>query len=310
MYESVIEPYRSLHLCLHNSSYHLLPHFSSDNNTISIHEVNMKLSTLLPLAAIGSAFVIVDEDVLNQIGIESKDTSKSFLDKYPSKDDVVSYVEGTFEDVAAFSGNALDKAFHAVSDAASFQCHSSMTAFDPQSWLNTAVSSFEDAEETEEVDVLEAMEAVENRPKKPRRRPHHKKPHHHRKPNMTIWEMISKSKYTTRLAKLVSEFDDLVDMLNGTSSNITLFAPTDAAFEKIPHHHKKKPSKELIKNVLAYHVSPGFYPAHRVLFTHTIPSAYNEKRLGGEPQRLRVGLGLFKGLNINFFSKIVAADIV
>lgn len=270
----------------------------------------MKLSTLLSLAALGSAFVIVDEAALSQIPIESKDTSKSFLGELPSKDDVVSYVEGTFEQVAAFPGNALDEAFNAIGDAASFQCHSSMTAFDTQSWLNTAVSSFEDDEETEDFDILEAMEAAEDRPKKPHRRPHHKKPHHHHKPNMTIWELISKSKYTTKLAKLVSAFDDLVDILNGTSSNITLFAPTDAAFEKIPHHHKKKPSKELIRNVLAYHVSPGFYPACRFPFTHTIPSAYSEKRLGGEAQRLRVGFGLFKGLSINFFCKVVAADIV
>jgi uncharacterized surface protein with fasciclin (FAS1) repeats len=273
----------------------------------------MKLSNLLPLAALGSAFVIVDEDVLNQIAIESKDTSKSFLDKLPSKDDVVSYAQDTFEEVVAFPGNALDKAFHAVSDAASFQCHSSMTAFDRQAWLNTAASSFGDDEEIEEVDAfeaIEAMEAMEDRPKKPHRRPHHKNPHRHHKPNLTIWEMISKSKYTTKLAKLVSEFDDLVDILNGTSTNITLFAPTDAAFEKIPHHHKKKPSKELIKNVLAYHISPGFYPAGRILATHTIPSAYSEKRLGGEAQRLRVSFSLFKGLTINFFSKIVAADIV
>jgi uncharacterized surface protein with fasciclin (FAS1) repeats len=272
----------------------------------------MKLSTLLPLAALGSAFVIVDEAVLDQIAIESKGTSKSLIDKLPSKDDVVSYVDDKYEEVAAFSGNALDKALHT---GASFQCRSSLTAFDPQAWLSTVASSFEDDEGTEDVDILEVIEAAEaaadaaeDRPKKPHHRPHHEKPHHH-KPNMTIWELISKSKYTTKLAKLVSEFDDLVDILNGTSANITLFAPTDAAFEKIPHHHKK-PSKELIRNVLAYHVSPGFYPAHRLFVTHTIPSAYSDKRLGGEAQRLRVGFNILKGLNINFFSKVIASDIV
>jgi len=270
----------------------------------------MKLSTLLPLAALGSTFVIVDEAVLNQIAIESKDTSKSFIDKLPSKDDVVSHVEDTYEQVAAFSGNALDKAFHAVSEAESFQCHSSLTAFDPQAWLSTATSSFDDDEKTETIDAFEALEAIEDHPKKPHRRPHHKKPHHYHKPNMTVWELISKSKYTTKLAKLVGEFSDLVDILNGTSANITLFAPTDAAFEKIPHHHKKKPSKELIRNVLAYHISPSFYPAHRLFVTHTLPSAYNEKHLGGEAQRLRVGFSLFKGLSINIFSKVIAADIV
>lgn len=269
----------------------------------------MKLSSFLPLAALGSAFVIVDETVLNEIAIESKDAPKAFLDKLPCKSKVVSYVQDAFEEAATISINALDKAFHTVSDATSFQCHSSMTAFDTQSWIQSAVSSFEDATESEDVDAFEVMETEEERPKKPHRRPHHKKPHHSHKPNMTIWELISKSKYTTKLAKAIGEFDDLVDILNGTSSNITLFAPTDAAFEKIPDHHKK-PNKDVIRNLLAYHVSPGFYPARRVLVTHTIPSAYSEERLGGEAQRLRVGFSLLKGLNINFFSKVVAADIV
>jgi uncharacterized surface protein with fasciclin (FAS1) repeats len=271
----------------------------------------MKLSTLLPLAALGSAFVIVDEAVLNKVPIESKETPKTFLDKLPSKDDVVSYVEEAFDGVTALSGNALDKAFR-VNDAGAFQCHSSMTAFDVQAWLSSGVSPFADSAETMEVDafeIMKVMESDEDRPKRPHHGPHHKKPHHHHKPNRTIWEMISTSKYTTKLAKLVSEFDDLVDVLNGTSSNITLFAPTDKAFEKIPDHHKK-PNKELIHNVLRYHVSPGFYPAGRVLITHTIPSAYSEERLGGEAQRLRVGFSIFKGLNINFFSKVVAANIV
>jgi uncharacterized surface protein with fasciclin (FAS1) repeats len=265
----------------------------------------MKLSTLLPLAAFSCAFVIVDESIINQIAIETKEASKSVLGKVPSKDDLFSYIEDTFEDVATFPENALDKAMHAATGAGAFQCHKAMTAFDPTSWLETAMFplDLDTPKEVEDFDILE------NLPKKPHHPPHHKKPHHHHKPNLTIYEMISGSKYTTKLAKLISEYDDLVDILNSTSHNITLFAPTDAAFEKIPHHGKK-PSKELIRNLLAYHVSPGFYPAGRVLVSHTIPSAYSEQRLGGEAQRLRVSLGLFKGLNINFFSKIVAADIV
>jgi len=99
-----------------------------------------------------------------------------------------------------------------------------------------------------------------------------------------------------------------VEILNGTAANYTLFAPTDKAFEKIPKGHKK-PSKELIKKVLAYHLSPEFYPAGRVLVSHTIPTSLGEDQLGGEPQRLRVGLGLFKGLSINFYSKIIAVNI-
>lgn len=259
----------------------------------------MKLTTLLPLAALSTAFVIVDEAVLNEIAVETKDTSKSIWDKFPNKDEILSHVM----DAVEYSDNAFDDAINAVTDTteeaiSAFQCHSSMTAFDAQSWLDSAVSPIDEPDIPDEG------------PKKPHRPPHRRRPHHghHGKPNLTVWELISKSKYTTKLAKLISEYDDLVDLLNGTTSNFTLFAPIDKAFEKIPGH--RKPDKQEIRNILAYHVSPYFYPARRVFFTHTIPSSYHEIRLGDEVQRLRVGFGLFKGLNINFFSKIIAADIV
>lgn len=122
-----------------------------------------------------------------------------------------------------------------------------------------------------------------------------------------MYELIAESKYTTKLAKLIGEFDDLVELLNGTSANFTVFAPTDAAFKKIPKH-APKPSKEFLKKILTYHVSPFFYPAGRVLYSDTIPTAYNESALGDEPQRLSVRVGL-KGLLVNFYSKIVATNI-
>ncbi|KAF2005206.1 FAS1 domain-containing protein [Amniculicola lignicola CBS 123094] len=140
--------------------------------------------------------------------------------------------------------------------------------------------------------------------------PHHGKPkhppHHDHKPNETIYQLISKSKYTTKLAKLIDEYDDLVQVLNGTKANYTLFAPTDAAFEKIPDHGHK-PSKEFIKNVLLYHVSGDFYPAGRVLHSYTIPSLYEPSELG-HAQRLTVRVTL-KGPTINFYSKLVAVNI-
>jgi uncharacterized surface protein with fasciclin (FAS1) repeats len=265
--------------------------------------VTMKLTTLLPLAAISTAFVIPDEQITNQIVVESKKASKSFFDRLQSTGDILSSVEETFEDAVAFSENAFDNAINAATDAGKeaktpFECHISMTAFDAQGWLDSTVSTVKD------VDIFD-------HPKKPHHKPHHKprRPHHpHHMPNKTVYELIASSKYTTKLAKLINEYPDLVETLNGTAANYTVFAPTDAAFEKIPKHHKK-PSKELIKKVLSYHVSPDFYPAGRILVTHTIPTALGEDSLGGLPQRLRVGLSLTKGLNINFYSHIVAVNI-
>jgi uncharacterized surface protein with fasciclin (FAS1) repeats len=263
----------------------------------------MKLiTTLLPLAAICSAFVIPDEQMTNQIIVESQKET-SFLDKLQGNvEELWAGVEESFKDAVAFSENALDNAINAASDAAeaaksNFECHASMSKFDMQGWLNSKVGTPED------IDIFE-------KPKHPHRKPPHHGHHgHHHKSNKTVYQLIAGSKYTTKLAELINEYPDLVEALNGTAANYTVFAPTDKAFEKIPKGHKK-PSKELIKKVLTYHVSPDFYPAGRVVVSHTIPTALGEERLGGEPQRLRVGFSVVKGLNINFYSKVVAVNIV
>jgi uncharacterized surface protein with fasciclin (FAS1) repeats len=68
---------------------------------------------------------------------------------------------------------------------------------------------------------------------------------------LTIYELISKSKYTTKLAKLIDEFPEFVKALNSTAHNYTVFAPTNRAFKKIPKH-APKPSKEILKTFLDY----------------------------------------------------------
>ena len=87
-----------------------------------------------------------------------------------------------------------------------------------------------------------------------------------------------------------------------------VFAPTDKAFEKIPKH-APKPSKEELKKILLYHVSEDFYPAGKVLVTHTVPTLLSIDTLGIGPQRLATEISL-KGLTVNFYSRIVAIDIV
>lgn len=242
----------------------------------------MKYTQILPLVAITSAFVIPDEKLTNQILLQAKVEQK---------------ILPGVQDALAFAENALDDAFHLGLEEASgaknfFQCFSSMTAFDVQSWLRS----------TQTIKDVEVF-ASSNDPVVSVEKPRHG---HEGKPTKTVYELIASSKYTTKLAELISEFDDLVEILNGTAANYTVFAPTDAAFNKIPKHHGK-PNKEILKKILSYHVSPEFYPASRVLVTHTIPTAYREEELGGA-QRLRVGLGL-KGLAVNFYSRIVAVNI-
>jgi hypothetical protein len=270
-------------------------------------------NTLLPLAAVSSAFVLPDEELTNQIVAQSQKDGQTFLDRLQGHAQYAwSGVEETLKDAVTFSENAIDNALNPAIDAAksTFECHTSMTKFDVQGWLDSALPR--PLSVMEDVDIFEGTLDHPHKPRKPHHPPHHPPHHghrpHHGKPNQTVYELIASSKYTTKLAKLINEYPDLVDVLNGTAANYTVFAPTDKAFEKLPGHHK--PSKEVIKGILAYHVSPDFYPAGRILVTHTIPTALGEDALGGEPQRLRVGLSLSKGLNVNFYSRIIAANIV
>lgn len=144
--------------------------------------------------------------------------------------------------------------------------------------------------------------------------PHHGPPHHGgpgHKSNLTVYQLIASSNYSTKLTKWIDEFPDIVDALNSTDvGNVTVFAPIDSAFDKIPEH-APKPSKETLKKILSYHISPKFYPAGRVLVTRTIPTLLVSEELGDKPlpQRLSTNIGP-RGLSVNFYSRIVAVDIV
>ena len=264
----------------------------------------MKYTFLLPLAALTTAFVIPDEEMSQQLVLEPETTATTFIEKLPTKDEIFSHIEEAFSEVVVTSKNVLDDAFAIAMDSGKkakhqFQCMKSMTAFDAQAWLNSA----------DEEQSLRPSGGGHHPPHKGPGHGHHGHHGHHKhRSNLTVYQLIAKSKYTTKLAEVISEDEELVKVLNSTNANYTVFAPTDAAFKKI-HKHHKKPSKELIKKVLLYHVSPEFYPAGRVLVSHTIPSLLKEKSLGDEPQRLRLGLGL-NGLNVNFFSRIIAVNIV
>jgi len=252
----------------------------------------MKLiNTILPLAALSSAFILPNEQMAEKAFLPSK--PKSLSNKLH---DTWSSIEDTVKHPVIVYQNAFDSAIRETSNfKAKIECHASMMKWDIQQWLQSETPA----------SSIDAFEMLDH----PHRHPKH--PHHghspHRKPNLTVYQIIAGSKYTTKLAKLIDEFPELVKTLNGTDANYTVFAPTDAAFAKLPHHGEKPP-KELIEKVLKYHVSPEFYPAGRVLVTHTIPTALEPESLGGDPQRLRVGLGL-RGLAVNFYSRIIAIDI-
>ena len=265
----------------------------------------MKFSLLLPLAAVSSALVIPDEAVMSQIPYE-RHRSPSLVDKTEQQlsqgpqgrvSCTRNVLESTLDSVADSIGTASSKLQEEV--------------FDAEAWLASIPTGFEADHAQDDDQASQYRESVPHSGFSNGRRP--RGPFHepHQKPNMTVYELIASSKYTTKLAKLIEEVD-LVDLLNGTSANFTIFAPIDKAFEKIPKH-SHKPSKELIKALLTYHVSGEFYPAGKVLVSHTIPSLLPGEHLSEDPeatpQRLSINIGL-NGLTVDFYSHIIAIDIV
>ena len=266
----------------------------------------MKISHVVPFVALSTAFVIPDERVMSQLAVEPSSTSNSIFNNLPSKEQLIREFENSFSGLLESATNAFDSTLESIVETAEFTPESFEEGyFDAKSWVTSNVLEDEDDEDDD---------GHKDRPG--HKKPHHRRPHHGHRPhkghhnsNKTVYQLISESKYTTKLASLINEYDDLVELLNGTTANFTVFAPTDKAFEKIPAHGHK-PSKEFLKKVLTYHVSADFYPAGRILVSHTIPTLYLEDKLGeGEAQRLSTNIGL-RGLTVNFYSRVVAANIV
>lgn len=260
----------------------------------------MRFSHVLPYAALASAFVIPDEKVMSQIAIESHEPSEFIWDKLPSKESLLYEVEDTLSKIGSSSKNAFDAAVEFAENTLEtiYETYEEED-LDTSAWLESTYAQISDDDD----------DPHHPHPphKRPGKHPKHGKGRHH-KPNMTVYQLIAGSKYTTKLAGLINEYDDLVELLNGTAANYTVFAPIDKAFEKIPEG-APKPSKEFLKKLLTYHVSGDFYPAGRVLVSHTIPTLYNEDLIGGEAQRLSTNIG-FRGLTVNFFSRVIAINIV
>lgn len=251
----------------------------------------MKFINLLPLAALSSALVIPDEETMAELDIVDHHQQETILtpihkDVKHMVDEAETYVSTAISTAGSIFDQAVDF-YSNTEQKAKKTCHKK--AYDTKAWLE---SKTEYAEEK----IKEVESAAEKA-----------KGGHHCKPNMTVYELIAKSKYTTKLAALINEYDDLVQLLNATAANYTVFAPIDSAFEKIPDH-APKPSKEELKKVLLYHASQEFYPAGRVLVTHTVPTLLVGELLGGEAQRLSTNVGI-KGLTVNFYSRIIAIDI-
>lgn len=268
----------------------------------------MKVSSILPLAGLATAFVVPDVKVFEHLPIEPRGRQTAIQASWDTvKDSASSFKDSS----ASILDDAIDSAQH-------FESKVATTASDALTWGRSKSQ-----------DAWDVIDNFKKDHRGPPRHPHgppsddphhgppchpgppHHGPHHpHVDSNKTVYQLIADSKYTTKLAKLINDFPDLVEKLNGTQANYTVFAPTDKAFEKIPEH-APEPDKETLEKILSYHVSPDFYPARRIFNTHTLPTLLEGEHLSSSPrpQRLSINLGL-RGLTVNFYSRIVAVDIV
>lgn len=107
------------------------------------------------------------------------------------------------------------------------------------------------------------------------------------------------------------QFAGLVDVLNG-NRQFTVFAPTDAAFEALAgalglenvSDLLVESNKELVTNVLLYHVSPGNKSSKNVLKSGRVNT------LLGEFAYSRIENGFAQiGNDANGFANIIAVDI-
>ena len=132
----------------------------------------MKLTNLLPLAALGSAFVIPDEQVMNSLAKEPQRHHDSLLDKLPSKDDFVHEFENTFSKVAESTKNTFDDAIEKISGVKEEVSHRLEETFDSSSWL--------------EGDMLDVDITGHG---KHGHHGHHGKHGHHSEPNQTVYQV-------------------------------------------------------------------------------------------------------------------------
>lgn len=188
----------------------------------------MKLVQILPLAALSTAFVIPDEQVMSQVAIESNRAPESFLEKIPSKDEVVKQFEDSFIELIETSKNAFDDAIeYATETKEEVSDKAYETAYHVSSWLDSAAGRVQELR----VDVAPFSEDDEEhhggKGRKGRKGRNGRKGHHGhcKKPNKTVYELISQSKYTTKLAALINEYEDVVELLNGTATNYSASPP-------------------------------------------------------------------------------------
>lgn len=163
-----------------------------------------------------------------------------------------------------------------------------------------------------------------------RNRPHFHHPHHHPQPghgerrrprihpcpthrpdlcpgpqchrDQTTWELIQQNPHTSRLAELIANDKDLIELLR-KNENHTVFAPTNQALDQLEHLPEKAMS-----SLLRYHIVPGRVHIDDLALHQTLATKLTEGSLGKLPQRIIIDR--INEVILNERSTVLTADMV
>ncbi|EEP79649.1 predicted protein [Uncinocarpus reesii 1704] len=124
-------------------------------------------------------------------------------------------------------------------------------------------------------------------------------------PDKTTYQLMSSKKETSLFANIISQFEDIVDLLNSTEKNHTVLAPRTQSLEKVVNCH---PPKEYVKKFVQYHILEEPKTLSGIFHTRTIPTLLEQDELGDHAQRISTQFGV-TGLTINYISRIVKPNL-
>lgn len=140
--------------------------------------------------------------------------------------------------------------------------------------------------------------------------------HHHSPPDgaiqrdSTLLDMIKQTSHSEMFYSFIKDFPDIEKMLDDENRKITVFVPSNKAFEHLLNGKKKedlKMPKEDIEKLLKYHIMDGHHDYDGLKWHNTIASEMNDQALGkDEKQRLR--MGLYRCPTVNLYSEILIKD--
>ena len=107
----------------------------------------MKLSNVLPLAAVSTAFVLPHQETFSSIAVESNHRGNSFFDEaVKEKDEVLSSIKKQYKEVEETSKNVFDQVYKSSKSVLDSAFESADNAQDSlTSWMHSATEDFYDA---------------------------------------------------------------------------------------------------------------------------------------------------------------------